>query len=255
MGLADSLKRETGRAIRSLARSPGFTLIVIITLALGIGATTAIFTMLDRVVLHALPYADSDRLVWLDSPTPGIKPDSRWGLSAAGFFYFQKNAHTLENAAALMLERITITGNRAAERVPAALVSASIFDVLRLRPMLGRALSDTDNLPNAQPVGLISYNYWKTRLDSDPHVVGRLITVNTIPMQVVGVMGPDATVPDVTSPNVDLWLPAELDPNATPQNHHYLPVVARLAPAATDCRIIPMAPFTSSAARSSARPP
>jgi putative ABC transport system permease protein len=233
MGLADSLKREIGRAIRSLARSPGFTLIVIITLALGIGATTAIFTMLDRVVLHALPYADSDRLVWLDSPTPGIKPDSRWGLSSAGFFYFQKNAHTLENAAALMPVRMTITGKRAAERVPAAQVSASIFDVLRLRPMLGRALSQTDNLPNAQPVVVISYDYWKTRLDSDPHVVGTSITVNTIPMQIVGVMGPDATIPDVTSPDVDLWVPAELDPNATPQNHHYLPVVARLSPGAT----------------------
>ena len=109
MGLADSLKRETGRAIRSLARSPGFTLIVIITLALGIGATTSIFAMLDRIVLHALPYADSDRLVWLDSPTPGIKPDSRWGLSAAGFFYFQKNAHAgfleVEGHAEIVLDR------------------------------------------------------------------------------------------------------------------------------------------------------
>ena len=234
MGVADLLKREIGRAIRSLARSPGFTLIVIITLALGIGATTAIFTMLDRVVLHALPYADSERLVWLDSPTPGISPDSRWGLSAAGFFYFQKNAHTLESVAALMPERMTITGKRAAERVPAALVSASIFDVLRLRPMLGRAVNQRDNLPNAQPVAVIGYNYWKTRLNSDPHAVGSMITVNTIPMQVVGVMGQDATIPDVTSPNVDLWLPAELDPGAQPQNHHYLPVVARLAPGATD---------------------
>ncbi|MEO6865402.1 MAG: ABC transporter permease [Gemmatimonadaceae bacterium] len=233
MDIADSLKRETGRAIRSLARSPGFTLIVLVTLALGIGATTAIFTMLDRVVLHALPFADSNNLVWLDSPTPGINPGSRWGLSTAGFFYFQKNAHALENVAVLMPVRMIVTGKRAAERVPAVQVSASIFDVLRLRPMLGRALMQPDNLPNAQPVTLISYNYWKTRLNGAPNVVGSMITVNTVPMQIVGVMGRDATIPDVTSPSVDLWIPAELDPTAQPQNHHYLPVIARLAKGAT----------------------
>ncbi|MDQ2890170.1 MAG: ABC transporter permease [Gemmatimonadota bacterium] len=233
MDIADSLKRETGRAIRSLARTPGFTLIVVLTLALGIGATTAIFTMLDRVVLHALPYADADRLVWLDSPVPGIGPTKRWGLSTAGFFYFQKHAHTLESVAAVMPARMIVTGMRAAERVPAVQVSASIFEVLRLRPLLGRAFTQSDNLPNAQPVVLVGYDYWKTRLDGAPNVVGSIITVNTVPMQVIGVMSRDATIPDVTSPTVDLWIPAELDPSARAENHHYLPVVARLATGAT----------------------
>lgn len=233
MGLIETLKRESGLAFRSLARSPGFTLIVLITLALGIGATTAIFTMLDRVVLKALPYADANRLVWLDSPTPGVKPDSRWGLSAAGFFYFKKYAHTLENVAVMLPSRVTITGKRAAERVPAVQVSASIFDVLRLRPMLGRALTQADNLPKAVPVVLISYGYWKTRLNGDPHVVGSVLNVEATPMQVVGVMGKDATIPDVTSPRVDLWIPAALDPAGRPENYHYLKVVARLAPGAS----------------------
>ncbi|HEY5087773.1 MAG TPA: ABC transporter permease, partial [Gemmatimonadaceae bacterium] len=210
MDVADSLKRETGRATRSLARSPGFTLIVILTLALGIGATTAIFTMLDRVVLRALPYADSDKLVWLDSPTPGVNPGSRWGLSVGGFFYFKKNAHTLENAAVMMPSRVTVTGKRAAERVPAVAVSGSIFDVLRLHPMLGRALTQADNLPNTPHVAVIGYDYWKTRLNGDPHVVGSIITVDATARQIVGVMPQDATIPDVTSPKVDLWLPARL---------------------------------------------
>ena len=231
--MLESLKREIGRAGRSLARSPGFTLIVVLTLALGIGATTAIFTMLDRVVLHALPFADSDRLVWLDSPTPGVKQDSRWMLSVAGFFYFKQNAHTLENVAVVMPLRATITGKRAAERVPAVAVSASIFDVLRLRPMLGRAFVAADNLPDAAPVALISYNYWKTRLNGDPKVVGSVIMVAARPIQIVGVMGEDATIPDVVSPKVDLWVPAPLDPSAQPENSHYLPVVGRLAPHAT----------------------
>jgi predicted permease len=231
--MIDSLKREIGRAVRSLARSPGFTSIVVLTLALGIGATTAIFTMLDHVVLRALPYANADQLVWLDSPTPGVNPDSRWGLSMGGFFYFKKNAHSLENVAAMMPSRFTVTGKRAAERVSGVVVSASIFDVLRLRPMLGRALAQADNLPNAQPVALVSYNYWKTRLNSDPHVVGSLVTIGSVARQVVGVMPDDATIPDVMSPKVDLWLPATLDPNEPAHNSHYLPVVARLAPGAT----------------------
>lgn len=234
MDITDSLRREIGRAVRSLARSPGFTLIVILTLALGIGATTAIFTMLDRVVLRALPYADAGKLVWLDSPAPGVKADTRWGLSVAEFFYFKKNAHTLENIAVVMPLRTTITGKRAAERVPAVLVSGSIFDVLRLRPMLGRALSEADNLPNAQPVVVIGYDYWKTRLNGDPNVIGTLIGVQTKSRQIVGVMGPDAMIPDAVSPRVDLWVPAEeLDPSAQAYNSHYLSVVARLAPGAT----------------------
>jgi putative ABC transport system permease protein len=233
LDFTDSLKREIGRALRSLARSPGFTVIVVITLALGIGSTTAIFTMLDSVVLRALPYADADRLVWLDSPTPGVKPDSRWGLSVAEFFYFKKNAHTLQNVAVLMPARMTVTGKRAAERVAAVQVSSSIFNVLRLRPLLGRVLTQTDNLPNAQPVVVLGYNYWRTRLNGNPSVVGTLIDVNATPMQIVGVMPQDATIPDVTSPQVDIWTPTTLDPGARAENHHYLPVVARLAPGAT----------------------
>ena len=233
MGLADSLKRETGRAIRSLARSPGFTLIVIITLALGIGATTAIFTMLDRVVLHALPYADSDRLVWLDSPTPGIKANERWAVSAAGYFYFKDNARTLQSVGVLLPTHVTVSGKQAAERVPSVLASGSLFDVLKLRPMLGRVIEDSDNRPHAAPVAVVGYNYWKTRLDSDPGVIGSTMIIGTAPHQIVGVMGPDAGIPDATSSNVDLWLPAELDRDAQAENSHYLNVIARLAPGAT----------------------
>jgi len=233
MHTADSLKREVGRAFRSLARSPGFTLIVLITLALGIGATTAIFTMLDQVVLHPLPFADSNQLVWIDSPTPGVKPDSKWGLSVAEFFYFKKNAHSLENIAAIMPGEGTVTGKQAAERVHGAQVSASIFDVLRLRPILGRTFKESDDLLHAPPVTIVGYNYWKTRLNGDPHVIGSIIHVNTIPMQIVGVMGPDATIPDAVSPQVDIWVPAEIDPNAKPVDSHYLPIIGRLAANAT----------------------
>jgi predicted permease len=117
--------------------------------------------------------------------------------------------------------------------VPAVQVSGSIFDVLRLRPMLGRVLTPSDNLPNAAPVVVLGYNYWKTRLADNPNVVGTIIKVNSTAMQIVGVMRDDATIPDVTTPRVDLWTPAALDPTARAENSHYLRVVARLAPGAT----------------------
>ncbi|MGI8548015.1 MAG: ABC transporter permease [Gemmatimonadaceae bacterium] len=233
MKIMETLRRELRHALRGMARSPGFTIIVLITLALGIGATTAIFTMLDRIVLRPLPYAESDQLFWLDSPTPGVKPDSRWGLSVAEFFYFKKNARTLENVAVVLPRRMTVAGKQSAERVPAATVSGSVFDVLRLRPMLGRTFVPADNRPNAQPVAVLGYNYWKRHFNGDPNVVGSVINVEATPAQIVGVMGQDATIPDATSPQVDLWIPAQLDPDARAENSHWLRVVARLAPGAT----------------------
>ncbi|HEY5086747.1 MAG TPA: ABC transporter permease, partial [Gemmatimonadaceae bacterium] len=233
MEVADTLKRETGRATRSLARSPGFTLIVILTLALGIGATTAIFTMLDRVVLRALPYANSEQLVWIDSPTPGVNLDSKWALSVAEFFYFKNNAHTLQNVATFTPRSITVTGTQSADRAAAVMVSASVFNVLGLHTALGRPLTPSDNLPHATPVVVISNDYWRNRLASDPRAVGTMINIATIPHLIVGVLQPDASVPDAGSPNADLWLPQELDPAAQAENSHYLPIVARLAPGAT----------------------
>ncbi len=106
----ETIVREVGHALRGLARNPGFTLIVLITLSLGIGATTAIFTMLDRVVIRPLPYRDANQLVWLDFATPGVGHDSKWGLSVAEFYYFQKNARTIENIGVYERGPVTITG-------------------------------------------------------------------------------------------------------------------------------------------------
>ncbi len=157
MTITETLKRELRQALRGMVRSPGFTLIVLVTLALGIGATTAIFTMLDRIVLHPLLYAESSQLVWIDSPVPGVKPDAKFGLSVAEFFYLKKNAHTLQNMGTYMTPMVTVAGTQSADRVPAAVVSASAPDVLGLHPSLGRALSPADNRPHAAPVAVLGY--------------------------------------------------------------------------------------------------
>jgi putative ABC transport system permease protein len=230
---AERLRRELSHAVRGMLRRPGFAVIVIITLALGIGATTAIFTILDRVALHPLPFANSNRLVWIDSPTPGIAPDSRWKVSVAEFFYFQRKSRTLQNVAAYIKSRMTVTGKQPANRVSAVMASGSLFNVLGLHAAFGRVLADADNRPHATPVVVLSHGYWQSHFNSNPRVIGSMMDIDAIPHLIVGVLQPNASVPDAASPNVDLWTPLELDPDAQAVNSHYLPVVARLAPGAT----------------------
>lgn len=230
---SDTLRRELRQALRGMARSPGFTVIVLVTLALGIGATTAIFTMLDRIALNPLPYTASDRLVWLDVPLPGVNPDFRAGLSVTEFFYLKQNSRTLQNVGVIFPQEVTISGLQSANRVTAAMASASALNVLGVHPVVGRLLTPADNLSGAGHVGVLSYEYWQQRFNRDPRVVGSMINVNTVPTEIIGVMQPEATIPDAGSPQVELWLPMKLDPLGKTRDVHRLPVVARLAPEAT----------------------
>lgn len=224
---ADMLRREVRNTLRTMVHSSGFTIIVLVTLALGIGATTAIFTILDRVVLRPLPYADSNQLVWIDSPTPGVSPDSRWAISTAEFFYFKKNAHTLQDVGTFNPDRVTVVGKGSAEQVSSARVSASLFNVLRLHPALGRLLTPSDNRPNTTPVVVLGYGYWQRHFNGDPRVVGSVINIESTPTQIVGVLQKGAVPPDARDP-VDVWLPQTLDEYAPAQNHHFLKAIGRL---------------------------
>ncbi|MDQ6829239.1 MAG: ABC transporter permease, partial [Gemmatimonadota bacterium] len=226
----DALRREMRTAVRSLLRNPGFSLIALLTLSLGIGATTAIFTMLDRVVLSPLPYSEPDRLITLESPVPGVKPDAVWGLSAAEYFYFRKVARALDNLGGWSSSPVTVSGNGSAERVPAAFVTGSLMNVLQLRPASGRLLVDEDNRPNSPRVVVIGYDYWQRRLGADPGIVGKTIDIASRSLQIVGVLGRGQNMP---FERVDLWLPLELNIDAPPVNSHYLSVIGRLKPGTT----------------------
>ena len=233
MELLDALGRELRQAVRTLGRSRGFTALAALTLALGVGATTAIYTVLDAVVLRPLPYAEADRLVALSSPVPGVTPDAEWGISQAGFFHFRDSVRSFESLGAYSRGRLAMTGEGQAELVEAGIVTASLFDVLRLRPALGRLFTAADDQPGVAPVGVLAHEYWTQRFGADPAVVGRTVLVDPFgAVQVVGVMQPGAKLPDQP---VDLWLPRQLDPAAPPQNSHMVfhGVVARLRPGAT----------------------
>lgn len=232
MELRETFARETRRAARTLLRTPSFTIITLVTLALGIGAATAIFTLLDAVVLRPLPYRNADRLVQLSSPVPLLKGQTEWGLARHEMFYFLESGHTLENLGVYQLSDATVLGSadgERPERVRWAQVSASLFDVLGFTPILGRPLLSDDNHAELPTVVLLSHGFWTRRYGGDPAVVGRVINVEGFPMTVVGVMPAGADLPDLT---VDLWAPAHVD-STTNWNNHTWSAIGRLKPGVT----------------------
>ena len=225
-----ALARDVRYALRGLVQRPGFSAVVITTLALGIGATTAIYTLLDAVVLRPLPYPNADRLVYIEHPVPGVGTDMRWRMSVAGYFFFRKNSQALSNIAAYNRSEATLISADGAEGMRAAVISDNFFAVMGIRPILGRDFSTADTRPNASPVAMLGYDYWRQRFDADPRIVGQTVNLGSTSHQVIGIAPPGLHLPDY---QVQVWRPLELDPDAPAVNAHYLDGVARLAPGVT----------------------
>jgi predicted permease len=229
MELLDTIGRETRQALRALARSRGFTFIAILTLALGIGATTAVYTLLDRVVLDPLPYPHADRLVQVGSLVSGKTVTGEWGVSAGGYFYYLDHNRTFDALGAFARHDLSMVAGGRAERVRAALVTASIGKVLGTHASLGRSINADDDRPGVARVAVLSHAYWVTRFGGDPEVVGQSISIEGSPVEVVGVLAADENLPAIgAAPDPDLWLPLRLDPAATPVNDHGLRAIGRL---------------------------
>jgi putative ABC transport system permease protein len=235
--------REVRHAARMLLRTPAFSVIALITLALGIGATTAIFTVLDAVVLRPLPYPESDRLVSVMHPVSGAGVEAgKWGTSVAGYFYFRRENRTLSDLGVYQTGRVSVAGDGEAERVRAAYVTSSLLTTLRARPAVGRLITPEDDRPGVARVVVLGYDFWARRYGSDPGVVSRMIEVEGRPMQVVGVAAGGLNLPrpgafasnaDLAGFGVDLWFPLRLDPDARAINEHTYTGVGRLKPGVT----------------------
>jgi predicted permease len=225
--VTDAMRRELTHAARALARSPIFGIVAVLTLSLGIGATTAIFTVLDRVVLRPLPYPNANRLVKIRSAVSGATASGFWGVSVAGYFEYRRHNHTFDDMGAVASWMPTITDEGGAERVRGALVTASLVRVLRLRAAVGRPISSVDDHPGEPSVVVLGNELWQRRYGSDPTIVGRSISVEGSRMTVIGVMGRGMELPDE---RVDLWLPLSIDSLAPPVNEHSLNVIGRLKP-------------------------
>ena len=220
MDFVDSVIRETRQAARVLARSRGFTTTAVLTLALALGAATAIFTLLDAVVLRPLPYPNADRLVHLSSPVPKFEGDTLWGLARHEVYYFLEHSRTLENLGVYQTDQITVMGEedgRPAERARYATVTATLLETLGFRPIMGRLFTLEDNLPQQNQVVILGHDYWQRRFGARPDIVGRSIDLSGDRHTVVGVVGPGAHLPDR---QIDVWVPAPAHPSLAAQNNH-----------------------------------
>jgi predicted permease len=225
-----ALARDFGHALRGLARRPGFTAVVVLTLGLGIGATTAIYALLDAVVLRPLSYPNASQLAYIDHPVPGVDADARWRMSQAGYFFFRRNSEALSNIAVYNRSEASLVSPDGAERVRSAAVSDNFLAVVGARPLLGRGFTAEDNRPKAPPVVMLGFDFWRQRFDGDPRIVGTTINLGSASHEIVGVAPPGLALPDYQA---QVWVPLELDPDAPAVNSHYLDAVARLAPGVT----------------------
>ena len=231
MELFDTFRRESRHALRSLSRAPSFSLIVLVTLALGLGAATTIFTLLDRVVLRPLPYANADRMIHIGTLWPKVKAGEEYAISKGQFFYFKKNSKALANLGLYDTFMLPIPGDgdHPSERVPVVSASASLLEVLGIHPERGRLFTAADGL--VPDVVLITHGYWQRRFGSDPAIVGkRLQFGGPASLEIIGVLPPGTNVPEFKG---DVWMPSGLDPVARPQNEHTHHAIGVLAPGVT----------------------
>lgn len=175
-------------AVRTLRKTPGFTMVVILTLALGIGVNTAIFSLVDRLILRPLPYPESERLVTLYFRN-GWFPSPYSSLSYPDYVYYRDNNEVFSGLAAYDDVTVYLTLGAEDEAIPSEIVTGNYFDVLGVRPVLGRTfLPEEDVAPGRNPAVMISTELWEQRFGADPAILGRQITVNRRQFTVVGVV-------------------------------------------------------------------
>jgi putative ABC transport system permease protein len=173
--------------VRRLMRAPVFTGIVIATLAIGIGANTAIFSVLDGVLLKPLPYPQSQELVALDHAAPGVKLEHA-GMAPFLYFIYREQNRTLQDVGMWDSGTVSVTGLAEPEQVDILEVTDGVLPLLKVQPARGRVFSKVDDSPGSPETLMVSYGYWKGRLGSDPQVIGRKLTINGRPQEVIGVL-------------------------------------------------------------------
>ncbi|MEK6321115.1 MAG: ABC transporter permease [Acidobacteriota bacterium] len=216
---------------RVLVKSPGFTLIAVITLALGIGANTSIFSVVNAVLLRSLPYPEADRLVWLTERHEQIP--SRW-VSYPNFLDWRSRSQSFEAMATIRGWQMTLTGDGEAQSLSARMITADYFRVMGVRPMLGRDFISEQDRFGAPFVTMLSHAFWRAQFGGDPEVVGGTITLDNKPFTVVGVMPQE-----FQEQGPALWVPteqyAELPPSGwfNRDNRIVGNVIGRLKPGVT----------------------
>ena len=232
--MLDELRQDLRYALRGLRTSPAFTLTALLTLALGVGANAAIFSVVRAVLLEPLPFADADRLVrvYHANPSNGL---AKGTISEPDFLDWRRSSRVAETMGGFFfvdgLSGIDLTGTGNPERLSSTLVTDGFFQTLGTRPLFGRTLAADDHVPGRNRVVVVSHGLWTRRFGADPAIVGRAVTLNQEPFEVVGVMPATFTYP--AGRRIDAWIPLSYfgpDQIGRVRAARFLAVVARLRP-------------------------
>src|SRR5215831_5261535 len=185
----DGFMRDLRHAARNLLRSPGFASVTVLTLALGIGANTAIFSVVNAVILRPLGYPHSEQLVYISSQFPALGFDQFW-VSPPEFLEFQERSHAFSVVGAFTTGQANLTAPDRPRRVNAGQASADLFRALGVNALYGRTFQMDETRPNGPLVTMLSYELWKAAFGGSPTVIGSQVEVNSIRRTVVGVMPP-----------------------------------------------------------------
>jgi predicted permease len=231
--MVESLRQDITHAVRGLIKSPGFAAASLITLALGIGATSAIFSVVKAVLITPLPYASPERTVQIFTRWTAF--EKTW-IADQEVVDFRNMAKTVTAIAAFNSGQQNLTGDGEPIRVGVGFVTANTFDVLGARPMLGRVMTPEEDVPNGAQVAVLGYPIWQTRYGGDPNIIGRRVNINDVQVEVIGVMPEGFRLPtdfgDEAAEPTQLWRPIRFDMTQLSRNHGYY-AVATLAPGQT----------------------
>jgi putative ABC transport system permease protein len=201
----DELLQDVKYGVRTLAKNPGYAVLAILTLGLGIGANTAIFSVINGVLLKPLPYEHGDRLVLVRQSAP-LSGQNTLGVAIAEYFDYRDQAEVFDGLVEYHQMNFDLLNRGEPDRVSTGVVSANFFDLLGIRPVVGRTFVTSDDVPGAEAVLVLSHTYWRTKFGGDPNIIGQVFEMNDRPHRVIGVL-----------PNV---------PHYPQENDVYMPVLA-----------------------------
>ena len=224
-----SIAQDIKIALRVLAKTPGFTFIAVLTLAVAIGANTAIFSVVDAVLLSPLPYPDSDEIITITLDASGAGAPEL-PFSDRGYWHFREKNRSFDDFGGFGSTLLALTGNGEPTQLSVGLMTNSAYSVLGVSPFRGRLPSEEEDISDGPLVAILSHGLWVGRFGSDPDVLGSTIQLNDRTREVIGIMPPDFEFP---SNEVDLWIPLQMDPESQNFGGHGIPIIARLSEGAT----------------------
>ena len=231
-----TLAKDVAYAVRMLAKSPGFSLAAILSLAIGIGANTSIFSILDALLLRPLPYKDAGRLVILWNRSPGLNITEDW-FSTAQYFDIKTGHHGFEQVAIAIGGNDNLTSHGEPERVGTIRISSNLLPMLGQSAALGRTFSADEDSPGRPATALLSHGMWERHYGADPRILGQSVTLNGLPYEVVGIMPPSFSLPREVLPTLggaeqaDILLPLPLPADAAQnRDHEDYNIVGKLKP-------------------------